>query len=60
MREQTLLERIINFFYEIFHKDSEEMSNKFKREMCEKSRNVCQGYCYSCVWKIDKEVDKNP
>lgn len=51
MREQTWYERIINFFCRIFHKDSEEMNNKFKREMCEKSRNVCQGYCYSCDWK---------
>lgn len=57
MREQTWYERIINFFCKIFHKDSKEMNNKFKTEMCEhvKSQNLCQGYCDSCAWKLDEE-----
>lgn len=55
MRKQTWYERIIIFFSKIFHKDSIEMNNKFKKEMCEKvkSQNLCEKQCYCCAWYLE-------
>lgn len=62
MIKPNWVDRILHFFCKLFKKDEEEMSNKLKKELCEKALkdHMCNENCYCCAWKIDEEVDKNP
>lgn len=54
MRKQTFLDRIINWFRNLFNskKKIQENSDEIKREMCRKAvqGGVCPRACDICAW----------
>lgn len=54
MREQTFVERMLNWFKKLFNgkKKTQENSDEIKREMCKKAvlSGVCPKTCDRCAW----------